>query len=65
MAGDCSEREEGEFGLEGLPQGERRKTVLRVGGKAGKAAGDCSELDNGKPGLEEFAAGRVPGDCIA
>ena len=48
---------EGEFGLEELPQGERRETVPRGGGEEGEAAGYCSEREKGDFGLEELPQG--------
>ena len=55
--GYCSEREKGEFGLEELPQGERRETVLRGEGEEGEAAGYCSEREKAEFGLEELPQG--------
>ena len=55
-AGYCCERANGEFRLEGLPQGQRRETVLRGGG-GGRAAGYCSGRGKGEFGLEELPQG--------
>ena len=61
MAGDCFEREKGEFGLEDQPQGERRETVMRGGG--GAAAGNCSDRESGEFGLEGLPQGE-PRDIV-
>ena len=42
----------GEFGLEELPPGERRETVLRGEGEEGEAAGYCSGRGQAEFGLE-------------
>ena len=48
----------GEFGIEELPQGERRETVLRGGGMGdGEAAGDWSEREKGEFGLGDLPQG--------
>ena len=56
-AGDWLERGKGEFGLEGLPRGERREIVQRGGAEEGEAAGYCYERDIGELGLEELPLG--------
>ena len=58
------QRGKSEFGLEELPRGERRDTVLRVGGHEGRHA---IVLSRGIRGVwaRRAAAGRVPGDCSA
>ena len=56
-AGDWPERAKGEFGLEDLPQGERREIVLRGGAGDGEAAEHCYERENGELGLEELPRG--------
>ena len=52
-----------EFGLEELPQGERREIVVRVGG----GGGGMRLLWAGAKGFRarRDAAGRAPGDCSA
>ena len=55
---------EREFGLEQLPQGKRRETVLRGDLRKGEAAGNCSEREKGM-GARRLAAGRAPGDGSA
>ena len=56
----------GEFGLEDLPQGERRETVLRGGWGMGdgEAAGDWPERAKGEFGLEDLPQGERRGTVL-
>ena len=51
-AGYCYERENGELGLEELPRGERRDTVLRGARGMGEVAGHGIERAHEEFGLE-------------
>ena len=64
QGGDCSERENGEFRLEGLPQGQRRETVLRGGmeGGGGRRRDIALGGGRGSSGLKTYrraSAGRL------
>ena len=63
-AGYCCERANGEFRLEGLPQGQRRETVLRGGmeGGGGRRRDIALGGGRGSSGLKTYrraSAGRL------
>ena len=63
-AGDCFERDKGEFGFEELPQGEHRDIVLRGEDARGRRQEIVLSGRRGSSG-PKAAAGRAPGDCSA